>query len=298
MTKTVLITGSSGYFGGIACRYFADRGWKVIKASRSEHADIAINLDHPEVFANTKVDTQIDLCIHAAAAHEVTCAKEPYRSIYHNVAGTRAVLDFCVNNEISRFVYLSTFHVFGNPSGEINELTLPNPLNDYGLTHLQAEQYVKLYSSKFGLNGMVIRPSNFFGIPADLSRFERWSLIPFAFCKEAIETGSIVLKTPGYQKRNFVAVNDICAAILGATKLENMPDVLHVHGRDTVSVRELATIVKTVVEKKGIRTVTILAPDGPLTTDNFIFNSLYLSTISNPSETLMDYVEGFIEVVR
>ena len=184
--KTVVISGANGYFGGIACQYFQEQGWSVLKATRQTGADIYCDLDHPEQLCTTKIDCHADVFIHAAAAHEVTCREQPYRSIFYNVAGTKAALDFCVLNNIQHFVYLSTFHVFGNPQGIIDESTVPCPLNDYGLSHLQAEQYVQMYNKAKKVKGLVVRPSNFFGIPANLQACDRWTLIPLAFCRVTV----------------------------------------------------------------------------------------------------------------
>ena len=90
-SKTVIISGANGYFGGIACQYFEAQGWQVLKATRQDGADIPLDLDQPEAFSSQKVDAQVDLFIHAAAAHEVTCREQPYRAVVQNVAGARAV---------------------------------------------------------------------------------------------------------------------------------------------------------------------------------------------------------------
>ena len=292
--KTVVISGANGYFGGIACQYFHEQGWSVLKATRQTGADIYCDLDHPEQLAKTKTDYHADVFIHAAAAHEVTCREQPYRSIFYNVAGTRAALDFCVLNNIQHFVYLSTFHVFGNAQGMIDESTVPCPLNDYGLSHLQAEQYVQMYNKAKKVKGLVVRPSNFFGIPANLQACDRWTLIPLAFCREAVETNRIILKTAGLQERNFVSVQDICEAIEKAVDVEDL-ETLHVFGQDTLSVKGLAELVQTVMRDELGKDISIKSPpishvQSPQDITSFTYTSLYLHKLMQSKDKTKDFI--------
>jgi len=297
-TRTVLISGANGYFGGIACQYFESRGWTVLKATRQPDADVFLDLDRPDNFAKQTVDGAIDLFVHAAAAHEVTCREQPYRSVIQNVVGTKAALDFCVANQIPKFVYLSTFHVFGNPQGIIDEQTQPFPANDYGLSHLQAEEYVQMYTRQQSIQGLVVRPSNFFGVPADVRTCKRWTLTPLAFCKEAIENRKIVLRTPGFQQRNFVSVLDICGAIDAAIHHSTSPALLHIAGPETISIRDLAKLVQRVVlETLGIE-VELSIPDGTPMDSAFIYTSQSLDTLYQPTQILGPFIANFCKVLN
>ncbi|NER78912.1 MAG: NAD(P)-dependent oxidoreductase [Leptolyngbya sp. SIO1D8] len=295
--KRVIISGANGYFGLIAQAYFGEQGWQVLKASRHADADIPFDLDQPEKSAATKLGAAADVFIHAAAAHEVTCRQAPYRSIYQNVAGTRAALDFCVVNGISKFVYLSTFHVFGSPQGPIDETTTPSPSNDYGLTNRLAEEYVNLYTRQGKIQGMVVRPSNFFGIPADIHQCHRWTLTPLAFCREAVEQKKIVLRTPGHQERNFISIWDLCGAIqAGIEKISAYP-LLNVAGPDTLSIRELAQCVQSAMRRCLNQEIELIIPDGPKPEESFTYTSLYLDQLYRPQHRIDTFIENFCSVL-
>lgn len=287
---TVLLSGANGYFGGIACQYFRERSWTVLTATRSEEANFHFDLNQPEHFSNQTTEQPIDLFIHAAAAHEVTCREHPYKSIFQNVAGTRAALDFCVANHIAHFVYLSTFHVFGHPSGHIDELTEPLPANDYGLSHLQSEDYLRLYRREHAVQTLVLRPSNFFGVPVDVSRCKRWTLTPLGFCRSAVRDRQIVLRTPGYQRRNFIAVHDICATIAAVFEAKDPVALLHLPGPQTLSIRDLAQLVQRVMQEQLGLAVEVMMPDGEPLADTFTYSSQRLAGIYQPQQTLDDFV--------
>lgn len=292
-----IISGSNGYFGSIACRYFQSKNWDIVTASRQQDADLHLNLDRPGDFANLLINKQVDLFIHAAAANEVACQSDPYQSIFQNVAGTKAALDFCVKNSIKYFVYLSTFHVFGTPAGTINERSVPSPMNDYGLSHLQAEDYVRMYTRLNKISGLVIRPSNFFGIPADIAECKRWTLVPLAFCKEAVTTEKIVLRTPGYQLRNFISVTDICKVIEHAYSQSHVVPLLHIPGPDTMTIRSFATLIQNVTKKQLNKSVELVIHDGPSFHHDFTYSSLYLKDIYQPSEKIEHFVTEFCKVL-
>jgi UDP-glucose 4-epimerase len=291
--KTVMISGANGYFGTIACDYFSSCGWNVLKAARREGSDMYLNLEQPENLVEQRINHPIDLFIHAAAAHEVTCRDYPYQAVFQNVIGTKAVLDFCVANNIQNFIYLSTFHVFGNPKGAIDEMTLALPENDYGLSHLQAEEYVQMYTRLQKIHGTVLRPSNFFGIPANLQQCKRWSLTPLSFCREAVEKQQIILKTTGFQKRNFISILDICATIRSIfDHLEEVP-LLHIPGPDTLSIRELAKIVQRTAEDSLNKHVELIIPEGHSTTSEFIYESRYLHNFYQPTNCIEAFAIEF-----
>lgn len=296
--KTVIISGANGYFGDIVCQYFESQSWRVLKAVRQDGADLPFELDQPDDFSRLKIGDKVDLFIHAAAAHEVTCREQPYRSIFQNIAGTRAALDFCISNEIPNFVYISTIHVFGHPVGRIDELTQPLSANDYGLSHLQAEEYVQMYTREKKIQGMVVRPSNLFGIPANLSKFKRWTLTPMAFCREAVEKKKIVLKTPGFQRRNFVSTLDLCAAIYSTVEHIREAPLLHLSGPDTLSIRGLAQLIQKVMRDHLNEEIELVMPEGVATDEGFVYTSRYLNNFYQPSHRIEEFAIDFCKKLK
>lgn len=293
--ETVLISGASGLFGQKAAHFFGKRGYRVLSATRRAEADVTFDLGRPEDFGALKYSENVDLFVHAAAAHEVVCRNAPYRSIMENVAGTRAALEFCRTNGIPRFVYLSTFHALGKSSGLIDENTIATPLGDYGLGHLQAEMYVAMYAQLYGLTGLSIRPSNLFGVPTDLTSFKRWSLIPYGFCQEAVQTGRITLKSPGYQFRNFVAIDHVCHEIDRWIWLKDCPKVVHVAGPDTITVRDFAALVARVAGEHLSRTIEVVIPSGGSPEQAFDFRSRYAATADVASESVAEFVRSMVQ---
>src|SRR5581483_1754772 len=164
---------------------------------------------------------------------------------------------FCRAIGIGRFVYVSTRHVFGAEGGTVTERDLPEPVGHYGLSHLLAEE---ASAGAAGLAVRILRPSNIYGMPASLADFDRWTLIPFGFCKEAVESGTIVLKTPGLQRINFVTGASVADA---AERFDEIPPLLHVVGPETLSVRDFAFLVRDCLKTDFGREVRIEHPEAP-----------------------------------
>ena len=289
----VIISGASGYFGKLATYYLEESGVKVLSAGRAANSDIHFDLDFAVDFASTKISENIDAFIHAAATHEVDCVNYPYKCVSRNVAGTRAALDFCVNNGIKTFIYISTFHVYGTDVGIISEQTPPKPNHDYGLTHLQAEEYVRMYTRKGLINGISVRPSNMFDLPISLDDFNRWSLIPFGFCKSAVNDGEIVLKTTGMQERNFVSVRDIVKVIKMIFNNKLTFDVINIPGVSTYSIRDFANMVKRIMLEEFSKSVEVIVPEGGLQNNVLTYMSNYFKPDDLEFLHIEDHVINF-----
>jgi UDP-glucose 4-epimerase len=237
-------------------KYFGDREWRVLTAGRAATAELHFDLDSPAPFSNALLASGADLFVHAAASNEIECREEPYRSDARNILGTKAALDFCVTNRIPQFCYISTFHVFGKLSGVIDEGSTPAPVDDYGVSHLAAEDFVRTYArSHAWLHAFIVRPSNVYGLPVSLEAFHRWSLVQYGLCREAVTQGTITLRTAGLQLRNFVAAEDLCKLVECIAEDRNRPVTLvHAAGPDTLSIRELAVRIQDcVTTQAGMR---------------------------------------------
>jgi len=199
------------------------------------------------ILSSPSIGKPIDLCVHLAASHEVACATNPLLAMTVNVLGTRALMEWCIKQSIPSFTYISTFHVFGTNIGLLTELVKPMPLNDYGLTHLLAEETVALYGSRGDISIKIIRPSNIIGAPAEWSHFSRWTLAPFDFCLQAARNQHIILRSSGNQIRNWVELVFFSKKVLKLST-EQGPAIHHIPG-ENLSINKLAEVVAESWEK-------------------------------------------------
>jgi UDP-glucose 4-epimerase len=155
----------------------------------------------------------VDAIVHLASANEVACAKDMERALIINGVYTGRLLSAASQEKVSRFIYFSTAHVYGSPlAGVIDETVCPRPITAYAVSHRVAEDLVLSASRTGAMTGIVIRLSNSFGAPAH-REVDRWSLLVNDLCRQVAESGRLVLRTAGTQRRDFITLRDVGQAV-------------------------------------------------------------------------------------
>lgn len=210
----MLITGGSGFIGSYLVDNFLKRGYQVgvlDKTIPGYFAEQARRVDHYLADITLPLELSLrrpyDTVIHLAAANDIV-SKNALDALKITTYGTKVVLDFCVKNNLKKFIYFSTFQVYGRESGFVDENTPVSCKNDYALTHYFAEEYVRMYHRRHGLDYIIVRPTNIYGAFLD-REIDRWSLVPNCFCKEAFESQTITLLSSGRQERDFISLEDV-----------------------------------------------------------------------------------------
>jgi UDP-glucose 4-epimerase len=210
----ILVTGASGYIGSYLIRWLSARraDFGAVSRRKPDYLEAVLGAApyyeaDIESLASLKVHESYDVLVHLASANDIDSA-DPRNALLTTGFGARLAIDFCQANSIPRMIYFSTFQVYGTNEGTVNETTPTRSRNDYALTHLVGEEYVKLAQQRDEIAGIIFRPTNIYGAPL-ASQVDRWSLVPGCFCKEAHETGKITLQSSGNQVRDFISLEDI-----------------------------------------------------------------------------------------
>lgn len=250
----VLVAGGFGYLGSHVSHHFFNRGHEVRILSRTSHPELSEWSQQFEVVEGDISDySSIENCcrgvhvvINAAALNEVECKTKHRESLLVNGLGTRNLLEDAYQNNVKRFIYFSTFHVYGIPKTEvITEETLPNPVNNYAITHHLAERYCRQFEAEKKVKSYILRISNGYGAPLFRS-INRWSLVLNDLCSMAFARQNIVLKSRGTQERDFVGIKDILQGveIFVERDVEDQGDnVYNVGGGQNVAIISLARAV-------------------------------------------------------
>ncbi|MBF0465892.1 MAG: SDR family oxidoreductase [Nitrospirae bacterium] len=210
------------------------------------HMDLCDSVSISNCLFNRNVDTIIQL----AAINEVDCMTNTELAMEINGKGTLRLLNLAVEYGVRRFIYFSTFHVYGDTQDYvISESTLPKPSNHYAITHRLAEDYVLYYSAYHNIEGLVFRLSNGFGYPMDIN-INRWTLVFNDFCRQATTTGRIVLKSSGKQQRDFITLTDISRAVYHFLTAANSNGLFNLGGNLTMSILDVANKVAEIYQKK------------------------------------------------
>jgi UDP-glucose 4-epimerase len=253
----ILVSGGSGYIGSFLVKRLIENGDTVGIIARKENEYTRLNHDQVNIYSAdiTKPfdfvpQVKYDLFVHLAAANDID-STDPAYAINASALGTRYALEFCKKNAIKKFIYYSTFQVYGRVEGEMDENSVVFPGNDYGITHLFAEQYVQMYQRIAAIDYIILRPTNIFGAPM-FKNTDRWTLVPSCFCKEAVEKGEINLMSSGKQNRDFLDVNDLAAITeLYCLQFESFKNAtVNIASGNHFTIHEIASTVAKIYEQQ------------------------------------------------
>lgn len=216
--RKILITGGQGFIGGRLADFLSkDTNNSVTITSRKPIPNQnKSNICRLQV--NTKNDNleQIligyDTVIHLAALDAKNSVKYPLDSINVNINDTLKWRMAADKMSVRQFIYLSTIHVYGaNHEEIIDEKSCTFPNHPYSISHKCAEDYVLHSGYNKNSNGIVFRLSNAFGYPA--GKIYQWHLVVLDFCKQAVKSNKIIIKSNSSQSRDFMCLTDVCEGI-------------------------------------------------------------------------------------
>ena len=181
-SRTVLVTGATGFLGGAVARHLHHSGWKVLATGRNAAAGSKLANDGiPFTQCHLEADRPMLQSMVNQASHVVHCAalSSPwgkYNEFFQaNVIATRNILTACQQAPITRLVAISTPSVSFDFAAQRNlseDAPWPEPpANHYIATKRQAELEVRAAISQ-GLPAVILRPKALFG-PGDTTLIPR-----------------------------------------------------------------------------------------------------------------------------
>ncbi|WP_288269503.1 NAD-dependent epimerase/dehydratase family protein [uncultured Dialister sp.] len=235
--KTLLVSGATGLIGSFLidvimkrnmeysmnCKIYA-LGRNLNKAEKrfgsllngSNLSFIPCDINKP---LNESGVPPVDYVLHLASnTHPVAYATDPIGTVTTNVIGTKNLLDFCVSNSVSRFLFASTVEVYGENRGDVDRFTEDycgyidcNTLRaGYPESKRCGEALCQAYIKQCGLDIVIPRFSRTYGPTMLMDDSKAIS----QFILKAINGNDIVLKSDGMQFYSFSYVADAVSGLL------------------------------------------------------------------------------------
>jgi len=250
--KSVLVTGGLGCLGQNICRHLLSLGFKVYIGSSRSNAVIPSHLigcslvytDFSNAKSLSRICSNIDFVIHLATINSVNSQKDPQLAIQVNGIGALNLIQASATSNVSYFLYFSTAHIYGSPTGSINEKTLPRPSHPYSITHRLAEDFLLEFIAKKKLSGAIFRLSNSIGGPVTDDK-SCWTLFMNDICRQALYDRYIVVNSNPLIERDFVTMPFIFNAIvhfLNKNPVSDFP-VYNVGGGRSYTLADAARLV-------------------------------------------------------
>lgn len=258
--KTTLVTGGAGFIGS----HFVERLLaydKVVVLDAFTYASNPLNLagvmgdprfelvrgDIRDVALVDATVARADRVVHFAAESHVTRSIVDDLAFFEtDVMGTRAIAAAVAKHHarIERFVHISTSEVYG--TAEAVPMTEDHPLKPctpYAAAKAGADRLVYAYGRTHGVPLVILRPFNNYGPRQHLEK-----VVP-RFIASALMDRPLLVHGDGSMTRDWLYVEDTCAAVLRALEANVVGEVINLGtGRD-VSVLAIAKAVLGVLDK-------------------------------------------------
>jgi len=159
--QSILVTGSEGQLGRTLQEFSPDYNCNFDFTSSTE-----LDITNPKSTESVFQKGQYNYCINCAAYTNVEQSeKTPVLAFKVNAEGVKNLSKACNKYNVT-LIHISTDYVFdGNKTSPYTVQDVPNPINQYGKSKLQGEEYIRsilrnhyiirtswLYSKKYGHN--------------------------------------------------------------------------------------------------------------------------------------------------
>jgi len=199
----IMITGCAGFIGSHVTEEFLDAGYKVVGVDSITYAgneeNMSVFISNPN-FTLHQMDIglmtairqiiqkdNIEWVVHLAAETHVDNSIESNDIFMKtNILGTKSILDSCRETD-TKILHFSTDEVYGSSIDKsFIERSLLDPRNPYSASKAAAEHLVTSYKNTYGVEYIMVRPSNNFGprqhdekfLPTILRKLEAGEKIP------------------------------------------------------------------------------------------------------------------------
>tara|TARA_B100000963_G_C22624243_1_gene671522 strand:+ start:1548 stop:2495 length:948 start_codon:yes stop_codon:yes gene_type:complete len=217
----ILITGGFGFLGKKFVEYFLNKNIDVIVM---EHPKSLLPNNFPQCeilrsdltdrkFINELKVKNVEAVLHLAAQSSGPRSFSiPYDDININILGTMNLLEWCVNNEIDRFLFASSFVVYGdNKNKEIlSESDYCFPKSIYANSKFSCENILQNWAQIKGIKWNALRMFNVYGPGQDITKSDQG--VVGIFMNMLMKSNKVEVKGSLERFRDLIYIDDVIQA--------------------------------------------------------------------------------------
>ena len=236
--KKVLVFGGFGFLGYYLVRELVNRGYDVTIADIKEKEKFEIKFTYVKCDINSKENVenifknkQFDFVYNLAGfANLDTAVNYPLETIRLNVIGNMHILEECVKNNVSRFIYASSAYAMSNKG------------SFYGISKLASEKIIEEYLKKYSLPFTILRYGSVYS-----ERSYKNNYI-YNLVKSAVLKGEINHDGDGNELREYIHAADASKLSVDIIESEDYKN-LHVilTGNECMKRSDLFNMVKEIL---------------------------------------------------
>ena len=310
----LLITGGAGFIGSTLAKISQKNGWEVrildnlstgLKQTADALQDLGIDVtigDVRNMELVHKVMEGCDAVVHLAAQVSVPVSmSNPEETMNINVDGTASIIAACLEHGVERMVVASSAAVYGEAQNlPLIEEDAGDVLSPYAASKFQNESQI-VEARKSGLKATALRFFNVYGV-GQRPDGAYAAVIP-KFADMMAQGDPPKLNGDGLHTRDFVHVNDVCAAITSLIEGEWKAEKYHVYNVATqtkITLLDLIASINGALHRLTEVHQTITATHGPERVGDIRHSMASIERISStlnwkPVVPFQEGIEGLVQ---
>ena len=271
----VLVIGGAGYIGSHCVRQLIAAGHKPVVLDNLVYGHKGAllpsvkfylgNLEDKKLVGEILDNEKIDIVMHFAAFINVgESVTNPIKYYYNNLSGVITLIEAMLEHGVKKFVFSSTCATYGMPQKlPLTEDHPQLPINPYGQTKLDVENFLKACARAYGLSFVALRYFNASGAAEDGSIGEdhkpETHIIPLTIFAAMGKRPSISVFGTDYDTpdgtclRDYVHVDDLCRAHISAFSKLETPGSGNFYNLGTGKPNSVREIISGVEEVTGLK---------------------------------------------
>jgi len=250
--KNILVTGGLGFVGGHLVDALLEKGanitildrcarnkWSIERYINEENCKIIIGdiINKNNVWdAMSGVDIVFNLAAQPLVPESI---KHPDHTAIINVRGMLNVLEAAREENIKKFIHMSSCEVYGNHGEPINldsQLLAHSP---YACSKLLCDRLAHSWYKTYDMPITIVRPFNIYG-PRDLTPSR---IIPATIMK-LIRGEQPIIEGEGKQIRDFNYVTDVVGELINLLEYTNYDKPMNIGSCNAFNMREIITKIQ------------------------------------------------------
>lgn len=260
-TLKLLITGGCGFIGSNFIRNMLEKypDYQITNLDKLTYAgnpdnlkDIVSNPNYTFVKGDicdtdvvSKVIQDVDQVIHfAAESHVDRSIEDGAVFVRTNVLGTNTLLQSALDNDVERFIHVSTDEVYGSiKEGSFSEMDDLKPSSPYSSSKAGSDLLAMSYHTTYDLPVTITRCTNNFG-PYQYPE----KLIPL-FITNLMDNRKVPVYGSGMNVRDWIHVDDHCLGIDFALNNGNAGEVYNIGGGSELTNMDITNRILVALDK-------------------------------------------------